>query len=82
MCVYGIPGGLSTAVVIHFSITGEDDKADLGITQHRELMSLLEKPGSAFCKGHLPCGFVLYPRDGNLPPSHDLFENKLQKPSS
>ena len=55
-----IPRSL-TAVFIQFPIAGEDDESNLGITKHRELMSLLKKSSSAFGKGDLPCGLVLYP---------------------
>lgn len=66
------PGGF-TAVLKQFSSAGEDDEAYLSITQHREFMSLLEEPNTAFWEGNLPVRPVLDLGDDYLSPSHYLY---------
>ena len=49
---------------------GEDDEADLRITEDGELLGLLQQPVPPLGEGDLPARRVVYPPDHNLPPPH------------
>lgn len=64
----GIPG--IGGVLIELSFGGEDDKSDLCVAEHRNLMSLLEKPHPALGEGDLTVDLVLDPLELNSPSPH------------
>ena len=49
---------------------GEDDEADLRITEDGELLGLLEQPVPPLGEGDLPARRVVYPPDHDLSPPH------------
>lgn len=67
-----------SAVLEEFPITGEDDESDLSITQHRELMSLLQQPTASLRERDLPIGGVLDPLYLNLSTPHLI--HRMKKP--
>jgi hypothetical protein len=40
-------------------VRGEDDDADVGVTEHGELLGLLQQPRPALAEGHLAVHWVL-----------------------
>ena len=50
-----------------FARSGEDDDADLCVTEHRELVGLLEQSVAALGEGDLAARRVLDPTDGDAP---------------
>lgn len=61
---------------IELSLRGENDKANFSITQHRELLSLLQKPCSPLAEGNLPMHRVLNSPQLNLSTSHSWWSNE------
>lgn len=55
---------------IEFAMGRENEKPNLSITQHRELLGLLQKPCTPLAEGHLPVHRILDPLHLNLTTSH------------
>jgi hypothetical protein len=51
-----LPGG---GEVVELAVRGEDDDADVGVTEHGELPGLLQQPRPALAEGHLAVHWVL-----------------------
>ena len=58
---------------------GEDDEADLGITEDTQLLGLLEDPVPALGESHLPARGVVDPTDHYLASPH--LETSTQRTS-
>lgn len=56
--------------LIELAMGREDEKSNLSITEHRELLSLLEQPRTPLAEGHLPVHRVLDPLHLSLSASH------------
>lgn len=55
---------------IEFSVVGENENTDIGITENGELLGLLKEPSSALTKGNLPVHRILNSLHLNLSTSH------------
>lgn len=64
---YDVPSG---GKLVELAVGGEDDEADVGVAENRQLPCLLEQPRPALAEGDLPVDGVLDPPHLHLPTSH------------
>lgn len=74
-----MPGGIA-AELEETAGSGEDDCLHLNVTQHRQLVRLLEQPTAALGEGDLPIYLVLDPLQLHLPPSHECTRSSRTNP--
>ncbi|KAL5988419.1 hypothetical protein ACLOJK_036183 [Asimina triloba] len=66
----GFSGEPGAGEIVELAGAGEDNEADLGVAENRELLGFLQQPVAALRERHLPACGIVYATDHDLPPSH------------
>jgi len=77
---HSIPGIIG--VLEELPLSGEDNKSNICIAQHGDLVRLLEQPRSPLREGHLSVDLVLYPLQHNPTSPHTLLHTLSVYPNS